>query len=153
MRLPNQDFTLDRANSSAFRPWIPSGREKTVEYKTTSTVKLGPLQIAKKWVIRDTTTKLVIHQNQSGHRHHKSRYLAARHYISHISLPCSLVSSRSHSLHHFALRWISFLLSSKHFHFIHQVTEENAQSTSAFLKINLLALWKAQEGFASYLQA
>lgn len=41
----------------------------------------------------------------------------------------------------------------KHFHFIHQVTEENAQSTSAFLKINLLALWKAQEGFASYLQA
>lgn len=30
---------------------------------------------------RGKKTKLVIHQNQSSHRHHKSCYLAARHYI------------------------------------------------------------------------
>lgn len=144
--LANQSFSLDRENWSSFQPWIYSGREKTVECKIASSVYLGPQasQITKKWVTEarklswsfiktnlatDTTSPVILLPDTT---------------FYHISLPCSLVSSWSHSLHHFGLI-VDFFPSCKNFHLIHQVTGRGECSdwpSPHIFKIKLLALGK-----------
>lgn len=93
---------------------------------------------------RGNTTKLVIHQNQSSHRHHKSCYLAARHYIfpyQSASQPGLLMVSQSSSF------WssVNFFASCKHFHLIHQVTgrgECSNRPSPRFLKLTCWLLEK-----------
>lgn len=99
------------------------GERKLLSVKKASSVYLGPQasQITKKWVTEarklswsfiktnlatDTTSPVILLPDTT---------------FSHISLPCSLVSSWSHSLHHFG-HIVDFFPCCKNFHLIHQVT-------------------------------